>query len=93
MTIIGIAERQGTYHERPYHNVMFNCIKPFEDEKASGNECKVVKVKYEILAKNLNKRPTEKELFSLVGKSVEFYYNEYQSVSLVRFGESAQTAS
>jgi hypothetical protein len=93
MNIIGIAERQGTFQERPYHNVMFHCIKPFEDEQASGSECKVVKVKYETLAKVLNKRPTEKEIFALVGKSAEFYYNEFQTVVHVQFGGASQSAS
>lgn len=94
MKIIGMAERKGIYEGNDYHNIVFHCVRQFESDNSAGNECKIVKVKASVLEESLGKRLTQKEMFTLVGKSsIEFYYNEFGSVNRVQIGDTAQTAS
>lgn len=91
--IVGIKEQFGEYEDRPYHNIYFHCAEEFDKDKSSGLETSVIKVKYDILTESFGKALNTSEIFSLIGKIIEVYYDKYQSVKLVDIQDSTPTSA
>ena len=90
-TIVGVQERKGVYEGSPYHNVLFHCTEPFEEDDNSSAEVKVtgVRVKvFKVKVKNLDscfeKPTTIEQTLKLLGSQASFHHDDFQNVNLIR---------
>jgi hypothetical protein len=82
--IVGVNESQGVYEGSPYHNVNFHTATAFADGKGVGVNVSRKKVKVAMLAAVFGKPTTISDAEGMVGKLVNFYYDEYGTVILIR---------
>lgn len=92
MKIVGIEEKLGEFNNKPFHHVYFHCAKEFTNEKSKGLNVSAVRVRYDALTNSFDKALTSAEILSLVGKDVEFYYDQYKNVSIVNVFEPAEAS-
>lgn len=83
MKTVGIKHSTGVYEGNHYDNFIFQTEKPFEDGKGIGSEVKSYKVKRSVLNESFGKEVTDRDISSLIGQEVQFFFNEYQAVTLV----------
>ena len=90
--VIGVHESQGNFEGTDYHNINFHCSEAFDKDKCEGTKTSIVKVKYDVLCECVGKALMFKEIVSLIGRDVAFYYDEHGKVNVVQFAEK-QTAT
>ena len=85
MKVIGVTDSSGNYQGNDYHNIIFHCTEPFDNDKSTGLRTESFKVKYTIIAEIIGKPLTSKEFAAFVGQEVNFYYDKFNHVNLVQF--------
>lgn len=90
MKIIGIEDKIGEYEGSPYHNVNIHTAIEFNNDISKGFNTKKVKVKYDVLTNSFKKAFTTAEILNLVGKDVDFSYDEFKNVKKIEILDSVQ---
>jgi hypothetical protein len=82
--IVGVAHRSGNFNGADYSNIQFHTVIPFADNKGVGMKVDVKKTKVAMLSEVFGKPTTVDEVMQMVGKLVNFHYDEYGNVNLIR---------
>lgn len=85
--IVGISEKQGTYQDKPYHNLVLYCTSSPTNNNTLGVQGDKFKMKWENVAQAFHiQRPsfTLNDFMHLVGKTAYIYFDRYGTASEVK---------
>ena len=85
MKVIGIAERNGEFKGKAWHNINIHCT--YNDDNAIGKLTKIVKVKAAISDEVFGVKTDTNYLRSLIGKEIRVYYNQYGNTDMITLVE------
>jgi hypothetical protein len=86
--IVGTTVKNGDFNGKPWHNAYLHVQTPFEDDKGSGMEVDIKKIKVSMLSAVFGKPTKISDLPGMVGNVVSLYHDKHGTVILVRAADS-----
>ena len=83
MKIVGIVQKKGTYEGFDYNNLVLHCTYEDANGKTVGVLTCMHKIKVNRLPEIFGKKMSDSDIQSLVGKSIEVYYDQWRNVEKI----------